>query len=105
MQTFELWVVVKGSTPVKVLQLPMVRISMALEMDVETFLNTDTTVFTTGLANALGIDASTIRVTGACSIGAGRILVMVEALRSLTRKVPNLRKPTTVVACIFGVWI
>ena len=64
MQTFELWVVVKGPTPIKVQQLPMVRISMALEMDVETFLNTDTTVFTAGLANALGIDSSTIRVTG-----------------------------------------
>jgi hypothetical protein len=63
MRTFELWVVVKGSTPITVQQLPMIRISMSLQMDVKQFLEADTSVFTTGLAHALGIPASTIRVT------------------------------------------
>ena len=72
MAKFELWVVVKGPAPVVVRQLPMVRISMTLQMDVQTFLNTDTSVFTTGLASALGLDPSTIRVTGYSATGARR---------------------------------
>lgn len=69
MDSFELTVVVKGSQPILIRQLPMVRISMALEMDIETFLTTPTATFTTGLAFALQLDPSTIRVTGYRSRG------------------------------------
>lgn len=69
METFELTIVVKGPQPLLVRQLPMVRISMALQMDVQTFLDTPTSTFTTGLANALQLDPTTIRVTGYNSRG------------------------------------
>lgn len=74
MQTYELWLVVKGDMPIRVEQLPMVRISLALSMSTQEFLESDTSVFVTGLAFALGIDMSTIRVTGYAATGARRRL-------------------------------
>lgn len=74
MDTFELTIVVKGSQPILIKQLPMVRISMALEMDVATFLDTPSETFTSGLAFALGLDPSSIRITGYKSRGSRRRL-------------------------------
>eukprot|EP00892_Ulva_mutabilis_P008257 jgi/Ulvmu1/5803/UM025_0058.1 len=83
MSTFELTIVVKGSQPILLRQLPMVRISMALEMDVETFLETPTATFTSGLAFALQLDPSTIRVAGYRSRGNRRRLANAAATPSI----------------------
>lgn len=60
----QLQVVVKGSTPIVLKQLPQVRISMTLAISIEDFLNSDPKQFSNGLAFALGINPETVRVTG-----------------------------------------
>lgn len=39
MDTFQLSVVIKGSTPILIKQLPMIRLSMTIQMSEEDFLN------------------------------------------------------------------
>lgn len=84
MDTFELTVVVKGPHPIMAKQLPMVRISMAIQMDLQTFLDTPPATFTSGLAFALGLDPSTIRITGYKSLGARRRLADEVSVLELT---------------------
>lgn len=64
MDTQELEIVVKGSTPIVLKQLPQIRISMTLAMSIDDFLKSDPKQFSNGLAFALGIKPETVRVTG-----------------------------------------
>ena len=69
MVNMELSLIVKGDGTVSIAQLPQVRVSMTLAVDIKLFLNTGTAAFSAGLANALGIKPSTVRVTGYRSLG------------------------------------
>ena len=65
----ELNLVVKGDGIVTIAQLPQIRVTMTLAVDLKTFLDTGTAAFSAGFAGALGIKPSTVRVTGYRAIG------------------------------------
>ena len=69
MVSMELNLIVKGDGIVAIAQLPQIRVSMTLAVDIQQLLNTGTAAFSAGLANALGIKPSTVRVTGYRSLG------------------------------------